>query len=245
MDIDPPKQHDTGLRKTVGNMITILITKEMMILKTLKNLNNIKKYQIFCINLIIFNILAFFFTSYTQDENMTYYWYCSYGDLFREIFGPDCSFDWILNLILDLMYFFSWFVFLLTGILYVFKKKNRRFLIANIILQTLGILTQIVDLWGNTLMFSSHWWYGDTPWVKTFGYLLNLIFGILLYRYYKKYQENIDRTSFKYYYVACIICIILSFALGELYGYIWSNYLDPTRNWDDDYSFLYIMQYLS
>lgn len=228
-------------------MIPILITKEMMVLKNTKNPNNIKKYQIFCLSLIIFNILAFFFTSYTQDENMTYYWYCSYGDLFGEIFGPDCSFDWILNLILDLMYFFSWFVFLLTGILYVFKKKNRRFLIANIILQTLGILTQIVDLWGNTLMFSSYWWYGDTPWVKTFGYLLNLIFGVRLYRYYQKNQEDIDHTSFKSHYIICVICIILSIVLGILYGYIWNNYLDPTRNWDDliDYSFLYIMRYLS
>lgn len=215
-------------------MIPILMTKEMMVLKNMKNPNSIKKYQIFCLSLIIFNIFAYQFTSYTQDEEMTFYWYCSYGDLFGEIFGPDCSFDWILNLILDLMYFFSWFVFLLTGILYIFKKKNRRFLIANIILQTLGILTQIVDLWGNTLMFSSYWWYGDTPWVKTFGYLLNLIFGILLYRYYQKNQEDIGHTSFKSYYIICVICIILSIVLGILYGYIWNNYLDPTRFFFDD-----------
>ena len=233
-----------------------------MILKNTTNPNNIKKYQIFCISFIVFNIFAYQFTSYTQDEEMSCYWYFCYGDFFREIFGPDDAFDWIYDWIYDI----SWYVFLLTGILFIFKRKNRRFLIVNIILQTLGILTQIVALW-NTWSFTlsecwkygKYWfaifipfipydgWYGDSPWWKTFFYLLNLIFGILLYRYYKKYQEDIDRTSFESYYVACIICIILSYAFGELYGYIWNNYLDPTRNWDDliDYSFLYTKRYLS
>lgn len=215
----------------------------MIILKNMKNPNNIKKYQIFCLSLIIFNIFAYQFISYTQHEELSFYWYCRYGDFFRKIFGQDYGFDWILDWIYDI----SWYIFLFTGILCVFKKKNRRFLITNIILQTLGILTQIVDLWGNTLMFSSYWWYGDTPWVKTFGYLLNLIFGVRLYRYYQKNQEDIDHTSFKSHYIICVICIILSIVLGILYGYIWNNYLDPTRNWDDliDYSFLYIMRYLS
>ena len=224
-------------------MIPILITKEMIILKNMKNPNNIKKYQIFCLSLIIFNIFAYQFISYTQHEELSFYWYCRYGDFFRKIFGQDYGFDWILDWIYDI----SWYIFLFTGILCVFKKKNRRFLIANIILQTLGILTQIVYLWARwrNMFAFNWWWYGDTPWGKTFFYLLNLIFGILLYRYYKKYQEDIDRTSFESYYVACIICIILSYAFGELYGYIWNNYLDPTRNWDDDYLFLYTMQYLS
>ena len=239
-------------------MIPILMTKEMMVLKNMKNPNSIKKYQIFCLSLIIFNIFAYQFTSYTQDEEMTFYWYCCYGDFFREIFGKTYGLThWIRN--------FSWYIFPLTGILFIFKRKNRRFLIVNIILQTLGILTQIVALW-NTWDFilsecwkyGKYWfaifipfipydgWYGDSPWWKTFFYLLNLIFGILLYRYYyKNHQTDIDRASFESYYVACIICIILSYAFGELYGYIWNNYLDPTRNWDDDYLFLYTMQYLS
>ncbi len=197
-----------------------------MILKNTTNPNNIKKYQIFCISFIIFNIFAYQFTNFTHDENMTLNWYYCYDTLFQKIFGQGYNFDWILDWIHD----FSWYIFLLTGILFIFKRKNRKFLVANIILQTLGILTQIVALWELwRYMFSSCWWYGDMTWIKTFFYLLNLIFGFILYRYYEKYQKDIDRTDFESYYLICIVCIILSFSLGNLYHRIWYNYLDPTR----------------
>ncbi len=219
----------------------------MIILKNLKTLSHTKKYQTFCIILVTFNILAFFFGNYTFSEDLTFDWFCVYGDLFYNVFGENQKIGWIVTWI----YYFSFFIFPLTGILFVFKKKNRKFLIANIILQTIGLLSQIAyicdylvvtlsDYFGYgdyywTYPFPPYsWWYGDSPWMKTLGYLLNLILGILLYRYYKKHQTDIDRTSFKSYYIVCIICIILSIALGILYGYVWYNYLDPTRFFFDD-----------
>ena len=209
----------------------------------MKKMTTIKRYQIFCLNLISFNIFATLFTYSTSNEDFSFAWYCCCGDFFQKIFGQDYGFDWIIVWI----YHLSFLIFLSTGVLFVCKKKDRKFLIANIFLQTIGILSQIIPYWefGGGL-FSKYFFYGDTPWMKIFFHLLNLIFGIFLYRYYKKDPKSIDDSNFESYYLGCIICIMSSFALGLLYGHIWWNYFDPLRYLDEyeDYASRYIMHYI-
>ncbi len=229
--------------KLTLHYIILNLTKEMIILKNMKKMTTVKRYQIFCLNLIFFNIFATFFTISKTDEDFSCAWYSVYQDILRYIFGPNHGLSWILDWIYDL----SFLMFLSTGILLVCKKKDRKFLIANIFLQTIGILSQIIPYWkfGGGL-FSKYFFYGDTPWMKIFFHLSNLILGIFLYRYYKKDPKSIDDSSFESYYLACIICIMSSFALGLLYDHIWQNYFDPCRYLDEyeDYASRCIMRYI-
>lgn len=193
----------------------------MMILKNTRNLNSTKKYQIFCFSFIFFNIFMAFFTYFVSTTAYYPYWYDTYRNFFRDIFESGYGFDWILNWIYNL----SYFIFLFTGILFIYKKNDYRFLIANILLQSIGILSQLLPFFEfRRWIFSDFWWYGDSPWVKTFFHLLNLIGGIFIYRYYRKHQKAIDNANFESYYLSYIICITAGFFLAFLGGYIRSEF---------------------